>query len=416
VADVAQVDAGAAGSIGVEISYGAADPLIEAGLFSRFAPVAEVAGAAVTSSSAYGVASGGGAFAAGHLVRGQGFAGAANNGLHRVASATATAVTVAGTPLATETSAAAKTIRAVGFEGAEGDIEATADGLASTTLDFTTLGIVAGQWLAIGGGGAGQRFATAVDNGWVRVAAIAAHALTLDHLPEGWAADEGTDKTIRVFFGDLLRNGVEEISFSIERDHADIGQVLLFRGQMVRLFRLTLATGRILEASFDLVGRDARRGTASFGTGDAEPAGTASVMNAVGDVVLVREGGGGAGIVRQMTVELDNNLRELKAVGALGNVAIGVGDATVRGTLEAYFEDGALYDKYLAGTDTSLAFVVAEGAQAYVVTLPRVKLSSGRIEAGSRNGDCVLRFDLMGLRDPDTGASLQIDRFPEFGA
>ncbi len=415
VADVAQVDAGAAGSVGVEVSYGAADALFEGGLFARFASAGNVTGAAATSTSAYGVAAGGAAFAAGHLVRGRGFDIAGNNGLNRVSAATATAVTVTGTPLTVEAAAPAQAIQAVGFEGAAGDIEAVADALESTALDFTTLGLVVGQWIAIGGAAAGQRFATAADNGWVRVTGIAASRLSLDHLPDGWAADDGSAKTIRVFFGDVLRNGVEEISYAIERDHADIGQVLLFRGQMVRMLRLTLATGRILEASFDLVGKDALRGAASFGTGDPLPAGTAAVMNAVGDVVLVREGGGGAGIVRQMTVEMDNNLRELKAVGTLGNVAIGVGDASVGGTLEAYFQDGTLYDKYLAGTDTSLAFVVAENGQAYVVTLPRVKLSGGRIEAGSRNGDCVLRFDLMGLRDPATGASLQIDRLSEFG-
>ncbi|BBK30585.1 hypothetical protein EDC65_1976 [Stella humosa] len=416
VADVATVDAGAAGAIGVELSFGAADPLFEAGLFGRFAAVAHLSGAAATSTSAYGVASGGGAFAEGHLLRGAGFAAAGNNGLHRVASATGTAVTVAGTPLAVEATAAGQSIRAVGFEGEAGDIAAVTGGLESTDLDFTTLGLAVGQWIAIGGAASGQRFVTAADNGWARIAGIAAHALALDHRPEGWMADPGTGRTIRVFFGDVLHNGIEEISHSIERAHDDIGQVLLFRGQMVRVLRLTLATGRILEASFDLVGRDARRGTASFGTGEPVPAGTAPVMNAVGDVLLVREGGAGAGIVRQMTVELDNNLREVKAVGALGNVAIGVGDAAVGGTLEAYFQDGALYDKYLGGTETSFAFVAAAAGQAYVVTLPRVKLAGGRIEAGSRNADCVLRFDLMGLRDPVTGCSIQIDRLPEFAA
>lgn len=416
VADVARIDAGAAGTIGMELSFGAPDPMFEAALFGRFQPVARLSGAAVASTATYGVGSGGGAFAAGHLLRGEGFATAGNNGLHRVTAATATTVTVAGTPLAVEGSGADKAIRAVGFEGASGDLAATATGLASTALDFTTLGLRPGQWLAIGGAGAGQSFATAACNGWARIAGISADALALDHRPEGWAADPGTGRTVRAFFGEVARNGVEEISHSIERVHADIAQVLLFRGQMVRLMRLTLATGRILEASFELIGRDALRGDAGFGTGDPVPAGTAPVMNAVGDVLLVREGGGGAGIVRQVTVELNNNLREVKAVGALGNVAIGVGDAAVGGTLEAYFQDGALYDKYLAGTETSLAFVAAAGGQAYVVTLPRVKLSGGRIEAGSRNSDCVLRFDLMGLRDPATGCSIQIDRLSEFAA
>ncbi|BBK36085.1 hypothetical protein STAQ_11630 [Allostella sp. ATCC 35155] len=416
VADVARVDAGAAGTIGMELSFGAPDPLFEAALFGRFQAVARLAGVAVGSTSAYGVDAGGDAFAAGQLLRGAGFAGAANNGLHRVAAATATTVTVAGTPLGVESAGDGKTIRAVGFEGTAGDIAATAGGLASADLDFTTLGLRPGQWLAIGGSGAGQGFATTACNGWARIAAISAHALALDHRPDGWAADDGAGRTIRAFFGDVLCNDIEEISHSVERVHADIAQVLLFRGQMVRLMRLTLATGRILEASFELLGRDALRGDAGFGTGAPIPAGIAPVMNAVGDVLLVREGGGAVGVVRQVTVELNNNLREVKAVGALGNVAIGVGDAAVGGALEAYFQDGALYDKYLAGTETSLAFVAAAGGQGYVVTLPRVKLSGGRIEAGSRNADCVLRFDLMGLRDPLTGCSIQIDRLPEFAA
>ncbi|MGE0723972.1 MAG: phage tail tube protein, partial [Alphaproteobacteria bacterium] len=99
IADVAQVDASAAGGVGIELSFGAADALLEAALGGRFAPVAAATGVGPTSTAIYGMAAGGTAFAPRHLVRGSGVANAGNNGLHRVASATATVVTGAGTPL-----------------------------------------------------------------------------------------------------------------------------------------------------------------------------------------------------------------------------------------------------------------------------------------------------------------------------
>ncbi len=409
VSDIAQVDAGASGQLAVELSWGAADDLLAGALFGAWSGVA-VAGAAVDGPDTFALPSGGTAFVAGHLVQGQGFAAAANRAVLRVTGADATAVTVSAATLAVEDAGAGKRLVAVGFEGTAGDLAATADGLASGELDFTTLGLAPGQWIAIGGVAAGTRFATAAANGWARIAAIAPDALALDHRPTGWAADAGAGKTIRVFFGERLRNGTVERSFSIERDHTDIGQVFLFRGQMARRLDLSLETGRIVEARFDVIGRDALRGAATFGTGQPIAPPVAPVMNAVGHLVLVREGGGGAGIVRRVGIEIDNGLRELKAVGALGNVGIGVGTAQVAGSLEAYFADGALYDKYLAAADTSLAFVLAEGTTAYVVTLPRVKLTEGRVEAGSRDSDCILRFALTGARDPLTGATVQIDR------
>ncbi|MFX8036180.1 hypothetical protein ABTK80_21635, partial [Acinetobacter baumannii] len=67
----------------------------------------------------------------------------------------------------------------------------------------------------------GNQFATAANNDLVRVRSVAAHGLTLDCLPTGWAVDAGTGQAVRIGYGDVVRNGATPVSFTLERLHAD---------------------------------------------------------------------------------------------------------------------------------------------------------------------------------------------------
>jgi hypothetical protein len=139
------------------------------------------------------VSSTGGTFVVGHLIRNSNFTNSGNNGLFRITTGSATAPAVGASIFTNETAPPATArIKVVGFQGASGDITATATGLGSTTLDFTTLGIVAGQWLKISAEGGAYSFATAALADWVRVTAITATALTFDNRPSGWTTDSGT--------------------------------------------------------------------------------------------------------------------------------------------------------------------------------------------------------------------------------
>ncbi len=85
------------------------------------------------------------AFAAGHLVRMTGFSNVANNGVFKVTTGSATVPAMLGANFAAEAAPpAAARMKVVGFEGAAGDITALADGLGSTALDFTGLGLRVG--------------------------------------------------------------------------------------------------------------------------------------------------------------------------------------------------------------------------------------------------------------------------------
>jgi hypothetical protein len=96
--------------------------------------------------------------------------------------------------------------KVVGFQGAAADITATAAGLGSTLLDFTTLGIAVGQTLKIGNSSvAGERFATKANNAYATVVSIATNLITLANKPSGWSVDAGTGKTITVYYGDTIK-------------------------------------------------------------------------------------------------------------------------------------------------------------------------------------------------------------------
>ena len=76
-----------------------------------------------------------------------------------------------------------------------------------------------------------------------------------------------------------------------------------------------------------------------------------------------------------------------------------------------YFADGALYEKYLTGTPTSLSFRVTDAnGNAYIFTLPRVRLTRGQHCCCGPDQDVMADFQFQAVRDPNTDATIQIDR------
>jgi hypothetical protein len=143
--------------------------------------------------------------------------------------------------------------RSSASQGASGDITATSTGLGSTALDFTTLGLVPGMWLKVGGTAAGDKFANiAANNDWVRISGtITATAIPLDNRPSGWAVDNGSGKTIKVWFGDYINNGTTQTSLTVERGFLDqtTPTYIVNTGMVVQSYDVTLTRSRSSLAS-----------------------------------------------------------------------------------------------------------------------------------------------------------------------
>lgn len=365
------------------------------------------------------------AYKTGHLVRYSGSAITANNAVRRVTSSTATTV-VWGSVGTDETAPPADAmLKVVGVEGASADFAAVADGITSTANLFAA-GVppAVGQWIKIGGSAVGTQFATAANNGWARVIAVAAGKLTLDNLPTGWATDSGTGKTIRLFWGDYLRNGQTRTSLSIEKSFLSqaVPTHVIHKGMVVNTYSLSATTGAAITGSFDFMGMTGDQNTTAYGT-TYEAATTFPVMTGNANVGSVSEAGAtiaSPNWARRVEFNLNNNLRMIDALGNIGAVEMGVGECLVSGTLETYFGSNAYLAKLLAGTVTSLATrtqsvrTAGQSGHALIHTAPRVTLTDGSANAGGKNQDVMLPLNWSASMDTLTGCVGQVDRVPYF--
>ena len=373
-----------------------------------------------TTTDTYVVASGGASVKAGHLVRATGFTNSANNQIFRAASSTATTIVGSSLSLTAETAppGTAK-LKVVGFQGASGDITATSGGLGSTALDFTTLGLSVGMWVKIGGTAAGDKFATAALNGWARITAIAATALTLDNKPSGWTTDAGTGKTIKVWFGDWIKNGLTQTTMTKEK--AYLGQTtpvyLVYTGQQVNTFDLSVVSRQTARLSIGYLGMGGSESTTPL---DASPdaVSTGRIMAANANCGRLADNGSvlqSPNWSREFSFQINNNLRYVEDVQSQSPQAVREGECTVTGRINTYFGDDTLLAKFYAGTASALNSRLEKDGQAVVFDFPRVTYrSDGNPSASGKNTDAMLPLGWRSSYDSTFTAHVIFNRIPYF--
>ena len=416
----------AAGDINFELSFNALDDFIEEALQGAWAnkPVITNTSAgtpiSALSTTAATVASGGASFLSGMICLMSGFANSANDKTAVVASSTGTTIVFpASTFTADASPATGATIRVVGFQGASGDITATASGLGSTTLDFTTLGISQGDWINIGGTATITQFATTANNSFARVVSIAAHALTCDNLTTGWTTDSGTGKTISVWYGDTVINGTALWTSTIERSYTDQGTPTYeyYTGSATNGLNLSLSAGQIITGSAAMVSQLATYVTTRVSGATDIAAPTYPVLNATSNFGRIGVGGSallGPNFIMSATVDISNNITPDMALGYLGAVGMTNGDFNVTGSLDAYFGDITILTNLLNNAVTALNFVVQDGnspRETYVFDIPEVKYSSGQIGGVAKNQPVKQTIGYRGVIHPYLGYTMKICRF-----
>src|ERR1043166_944554 len=353
------------------------------------------------------------AFVVGHLIRVSGSTVAGVNGLFAVSGSGATSITIAGG--AVDAAPAATTrVKVVGLQGASGDIVATTSGgnaLTSTTLNFTTLGLVVGQWVKISSEGGAYSFATAATNTYCRVSAIAANRLSFDATVGTFAADAGASKTIRVYFGDTVRNGTTPFSYRIEEQfQLDAGtRYTYFRGMEVGTLAVSGDTRAVITATLTLLGSDSTGFTSSRDSGASTiTPPTGNVLDSSNSIPWLLEGGATVttpNYVSSFGFSLENNLRAQNAVGSPGAIGIGQGRSNFTGNLNTYFGDETLLAKLINNTASSCAFAFrdASTSRAEIWDVPRLKYSSGVPEVTGIDTDLFANLGFQALRDTLNG-------------
>lgn len=222
-----------------------------------------------------------GALQAGTLVSSLGWLNAANNGLLVVgASSTGTAIKVSG-GVAETPSGYLVTVEVAGFRGAAGDIGLDVDGnLVATVANFTTMGLVAGMEIYVGGvPGTAFAFATSGYSGPAEIVSVAAGKITLKR--RAWtvgAADAGATKTIDLYWGRWIRNvsttsaDYQEQAYHMELSLNGIGaggatEFVYAQGQMIGAFAISAPLASLVKTSLTFTGTDVTDPTITRVTG-----------------------------------------------------------------------------------------------------------------------------------------------------
>lgn len=455
ISDLIPVGAEAGGDIGFEFSYGAVDDILESALLGTWDNTHAAtpdAGAMGAGSIPFAATAG---FVVGQIIRlilpsVQPAGESLTSGLYVIDTVTLD-LSIDVTPMAINAldsnyldssaisasfeSDASTIVKVCGFEAVAADIAFVATGITSTAGIFddeiraVTKDLAPGHFIRIMGSDAAV---SSTNDVYVEVAAVlaAGAGLTLN-VPTNWQADPGTGDKIVLFFGDVLINPASPVAlaarqFAVERSFNDHNPVdrELFLQMGVNTFSQSLAPQAVALGTAGFFGTTALAKSQTnitdlYTSGDPTRAEAPAfdVYNTSSNIARLARGGdrvgaGGVNCVLNASVDINNNMRRQNAVGVFGACGIGLGEFSVSGALETYFDDLSLYTDVLQGNETSLDFVMhGNDGRSLLTALPRIKFTGGAPQVPGKNADVVLPLAYQGLLDATLGYTLSYQRF-----
>jgi len=344
------------------------------------------------SSTAYVLGEGADDYAAGDLVFAEGFATAANNGLKLVTGITSTTdVEVAGLAVEASPLPAAARIRKVGIQAGADDLGVTGatKTITSTVLDFTELGLIAGEWIYVGGDGASQDFANAGNNGFMRVgAAPAENALVIDK-SAGTMVNETLSggETVRIFFGDRIRNEPDEddivrTSYQFERSLQDAGYEYLL-GSVPNSLAFNFPIADKVTVDMGFVAMDTEQvETGSRKTGTFPTLEATEIFNTTDDFARLQlDDADEAALftyVTDLKLTVSNGVTPVKALANLGAIDANTGDFSVTGEVAAIFSDIAAIQAIQNNSSFGIQVALVKSNRGFVMDLPHITLGGGK--------------------------------------
>jgi hypothetical protein len=212
------------------------------------------------------------------------------------------------------------------------------------------------------------------------------------------------------FSTNVLKVGTAPKYFSIEDYAADIDQAKLFTGCTVSSMGISLAPNQMVTTTFSMVGKGMTL-SATQKTQDAA-SGAAPFDAYSGDLSIGNVGAlSASAIVTAVDFTVDNAFAPTFVVGSDETPALQYGRATVEGTFSAYFEDAALVNRFLNGTNSALQVSVNDptGANEYTFLFPYIKINSADTSVGGPESRMV-ECSFVALYDSTEATNLKITR------
>lgn len=363
----------------------------------------------------------------GSIVLASGFTEADNNGLKNVIGVTGPGLVDVSEALVDETPPAAAKLVRVGHLADGDDLGVTAGAtyptLTSSALDFTTLGLIPGEWVFIGGDSAATQFVTAGNNGFKRVRSVATNAITFDKGVAMTTEVLSGGETVQLFFGRVLKNetgsNIVRRTYNLERTlgapdtalPAEV-QAEYLEGQVPSEFALAIPTAEKATATLSFTGADNTTvdGPTALKTGNRPALVESDAFNTSSDVPRIKMAVHSEtdeaptalfAFVSELNITINNNLTPNKAIGVLGAFEVTAGTFQVSGELTAYFANPAAVQAVRDNEDITLDMHLVKANAGISIDMPLITLGNGRLDV-SQDEPITLPLSM----DAATGAKL----------
>jgi len=271
-----------------------------------------------------------------------------------------------------------------------------------------------GQWVRVSG------FATAYDgnNGYFKVATSAAGTFTVSNKDD--LVDAAGQISITIVQGAQIVNGVAETSFSIERENTDLSSVFsLFTGMMISSYTMDIPVDGRITGTFGFMGKQETAETATSGDGSPTAVNDNPVVSSANDVQFINVDYGSVCLVSG-SIEITNNLREIRCAGELSLNSIGIGRFGVTGDLELLFTSLTQKNKYLAHTASGFAIAIEDAettgalgvGNAMVLEIPSYQQADNETVAGGVDSEVVESISFEAFMNPTESITARMVVWP----
>lgn len=387
----------------------------------------------VPTPDEYQAASGLDVFGVNEIVLAENFGDATNNGLKTVASVAAGALGINETLAAEASPPATAKLTTVGYQFPTAEVDVDVSGAlpklvrnGGGSIDFTTIGLSKDDWIFIGGDAAGSKFTNTEDNGWARVFSVSATEIVFDKTQQTMVAETGTGLDIRIFFGDVFKDGEKIRTYHFERALGDDGDGTqydyltgAFNNQTT--FRVQGQNKVDVEMNYLALDYVVKKGNETpLSDGDTKPALTGgdpfntSVNFRRVKLGLVDETNSNitpfVAYARNLDFVINNNGRVAKALTVLGGIAAGFGDFVVTSSFEGYFQTVGMFNDIAQNKNVTLDAQFVKSNAGFVLDIPRAKSNSEPLNL-PRNEEITTTLSLEGFEDPARGYTFVITDF-----
>jgi len=235
---------------------------------------------------------------------------------------------------------------------------------------------------------------------------------------EAFTVDETVG--VAITHNGTIENGSHMRSFTFEKDFKVGGtsNYFVMSGMTAGSMSLSMSTGSIVSGDISFQGATGASRATSKDTGTYLPASTNELMNAVSNVqglslTSVALNGAQTAITgvtfQDLSLSIDNGLRDQAQVGSLFAAGIGSSRITVSSSATLYFSNREIFNLFIANDSVQLRFRLADNAgNVYGFVLPEVKIDSHEVTASGADSDIMAAVSLSAIKDTRSGTGKSI--------